>query len=75
MVRKEQNDSKCQNDRVIIIQKNAFVGPLRPIEIARNTINYKTECKLLGVYIDSKLTWNTQIEKVRRKFTVYNAML
>ena len=27
------------------------------------------------LYIDSKLTWNTQIEKVRRKFTVYNAML
>ena len=56
-------------------QKNTFVGPLKPIEIASNTVNYKTECKLLGVYIDSKLTWNTQIEKVRRKFTVYNAML
>ena len=59
----------------MIIQKNTFVGPLKPIEIASNTVNYKTECKLLGVYIDSKLTWNTQIEKVRRKFTVYNAML
>ena len=32
----------------MIIQKNTFVGPLKPIEIASDTVNYKTECKLLG---------------------------
>ena len=56
--------------RSIVLLKNKWM-----FEIASTTVNYKTECKLLGVYIDSKLTWNTQIEKVRRKFTVYNAML
>ena len=59
----------------MIIQKSTFVGPLKPIEIANNAVDYKTECKLLGVYIDCKLKWNTHIEKVRKKFTVYNAML
>ena len=31
--------------------------------------------QVAGVDIDSKLTWHKQIEKVRMKFTVYNAML
>ena len=59
----------------MIIQKNTFVGPLNQVEIAGDTIDYKTGCKLLGVHIDSKMKWNIQIDKVRKKFTVYSAML
>ena len=58
----------------LIIQKSTF-GLLTPIEIASNTVGYTTECKWLGAYINSKLKWNTHIEKVRKKYTVYSAML
>ena len=59
----------------MIIQKNTFVGPLKQAEIASDRIDYKTEFKLLVVHIDSKLKWKIQIDKVRRMFTVYNAIL
>ena len=50
----------------LIIQKSIFVGPLKPIEIASNTYDYKMECKFLGTYIDSKFKWNAHIEEVRK---------
>ena len=59
-----------QKTTAMIIQKNAFVGLLKQVEIASDTIDYKTERKLLVVHTDSKLKWNIQIDKVRKKFTV-----
>eukprot|EP00112_Aurelia_sp_Birch-Aquarium-sp1_P007570 Seg1826.2 transcript_id=Seg1826.2/GoldUCD/mRNA.D3Y31 product="hypothetical protein" protein_id=Seg1826.2/GoldUCD/D3Y31 len=57
----------------MIIQSKKFIGPLLSVEIADKVVDYKEECKLLGVFIDGQL--KTQIEKVRKKYTIYNAML
>ena len=59
----------------MIVQSRKFIGPLLPVEIADNVVDYKEECKLLGVFIDRQLKWKTQIEKVRKKYTTYNAIL
>ena len=59
----------------MIIQSTKFIGPLLPVEIGGKVLDYIEDCKLLGVFIDRQLKWKTQIEKVRKKYTVYNAML
>ena len=59
----------------MIVQSRKFIGPLLPVEIADDVVDYKEECKLLGVFIDRQLKWKTQIEKVRKKYTTYNAIL
>ena len=40
----------AQKTDAMIIEKRTFVGSLIPIEIACNTVDYKTECKLPRVY-------------------------
>ena len=57
------------------MQSRKFNGLLLPFEIADKEIDYKEECKLLAGFIDHQLKRKTQIEKVRKKHTIKNAML
>ena len=59
----------------MIVQSTKFISPLLLVEIADKVVDYKEECKLLGVFIGRQLKWKTQIEKVQKKFIIYNAML
>ena len=52
----------------MIIQSRKLIGPLLPVEIADKVVDYKAECKLLGVFIDRQWKWKAQIEKVRKKY-------
>ena len=40
---------------------------LRPIEVCGETIELSTEVKLLGITLDSKLTFNTHIDNITKK--------
>ena len=40
---------------------------LRPIEVCGETIELSNELKLLGITLDSKLTFNTQIDNITKK--------
>ena len=53
----------------MIINRKKFMGPLTPISIGGNIIEYKENSKLLGVYIDNKLNWDTHIDKVYKQFS------
>lgn len=46
-----------------------FIGPLVPVKIASNVIDYKEQCKLLGVVLDSQLKWKAQIGEISKKFS------
>ena len=39
----------------MVINRKRFTGPLLPISIGDNVIEYKENGKILGVYIDNKL--------------------
>ena len=40
---------------------------LRPIEVCGETIELSNEVKLLGITLDSKLTFNTYIDNITKK--------
>ena len=44
-----------------------IVPARRPIEVCGETIGLSNEVKLLGITLDSKLTFNTHIENITKK--------
>ena len=42
---------------VMLLTRNDFVGPLRPIKIGYYTINFVSNSRCLGFMIDNKLSW------------------
>ena len=63
---------------VMILQKNAFVGPLPPIKCGGNLIEYSNKTKVLGVLLDHRLSWrehvNDVIKSLSRQLCVLKSM-
>ena len=63
---------------VMILQKNAFVGPLPPIKCGGNLIEYSNKSKVLGVLLDHRLSWrehvNDVIKSLSRQLCVLKSM-
>ena len=45
-----------------------FVGPLKPVLIGKDIIDYVQSSKCLGVTIDNHLHWNLHISGVSKSF-------
>ena len=62
----------------MILQKNAFVGPLPPIKCGGNLIEYSNKTKVLGVLLDHRLSWrehvNDVIKSLSRQLCVLKSM-
>ena len=46
---------------IMIISNKQFIGPLTPVKLGDNIIKVVTESKCLGVSIDCKLIWKSQV--------------
>ena len=77
MIGKQVNDW-CQENQltihtgkseVLIITNRDFVRPLRPVRIGSEIIKYVKTTSLLGIEVDNKLTWNTQVKKVIKSYS------
>ena len=45
------------------------MGPMRPVRIGEEIIQYVKTASLLGIELDNKLTWNTQVKKVIKSYS------
>ena len=52
-------------EAMIIIRQN-FIGPLRPVIIGNEIIKYVRKATSLRIEIDNHLRWETQVKKLRR---------
>ena len=59
----------------MIMKRKRFIGPLVPIEIGKQIVKYKEVSKVLGVYIDNRLEWDSHIDKVYKEYSGMIAML
>ena len=48
----------------LVISKTNFTGPLQPISLNGNIINYASSSKCLGMIVETKLNWKSQIDNV-----------
>ena len=48
----------------MITSKTSFTGLLQPISLNGNTIKYVSSSKCLGMTVDTKLNWKSQIDNV-----------
>ena len=55
--------------------QNKFIGPLRPVEIAEKMADYKEKMQYDRCDYRKTVEMETQIRKVRKKYTTYYAML
>ena len=74
MVYREQSEEQCQQNEIIIIGNNGTKGePPIHIEVKEEGklkfLKPKRTIKILGVHIDDQLTWDIQIQYVRKKAT------
>ena len=77
MIGKQVNDW-CQENQltihtgkseVLIITNRDFVRPLRQVRIGSEIIQYVKTTSLLGIEVDNKLTWNTQVKQVIKSYS------
>ena len=61
--------TKC---KVIIISRKSFTGSLKPVKWGNKCLEYTDKVKVLGIYIDNKLTWKPHIKELTKSF---NALL
>ena len=51
-----------------LIYKGSFTGPLPPIYLGGNNLEWVAHSRLLGVTIDHKLGWSTHIKELKKNF-------
>ena len=49
----------------MIITRQDFIGPLRPVMIGNEIIKYVRKATSLGIEIDNHLRWESQVKKSR----------
>ena len=47
----------------MLLSEKPLIGPMRPIMLEDQVINYVSESKCLGMIVDSKLNWEAHIKK------------
>ena len=52
----------------MLIYKGSFTGPLPPIYLGGNNLEWVAHSRLLGVTIDHKLGWSTHIKELKKNF-------
>ena len=55
--------------KAMIITRQDFIGPLRPVMIGNEIIKYVKKATSLGIEIDNHLRWETQIKKATKSFS------
>lgn len=53
----------------MILQRQKFVGPLLPLRCEERLLEYTNKVKMLGVFIDSRLTWNNHIDHATKQLS------
>ena len=53
----------------MIITRQDFIGPLRPVVIGNEIIKYVRKATSLGIEIDNHLRWESQVKKVTKSFS------
>ena len=53
----------------MIITRQDFNGPLRPVMTGNEIIKYVRKATSLGIEIDNHLRWETQVKKVTKSFS------
>ena len=66
----EKNQMSIHTDKseVMLIRKQDFIGPMRPVKINGETIRCVNSTKSLGIIIENNLKWDLQVEKVCKSF-------
>ena len=54
---------------VMVLNRNSFCGPLKPVTLGDKFLSYVNSSFCLGVVIDSKLSWQPQITAVCKSFS------
>ena len=54
---------------VMVLNRNSFCGPLKPVTLGDKFLSYVNSSFCLGVVIDSKLSWQPQITAVCKNFS------
>ena len=54
---------------VMVLNRNSFCGPLKPVTLGDKILSYVYSSVCLGVVIDSKLSWQPQITAVCKSFS------
>ena len=52
----------------MLIYRGSFTGPLPPIYLGGNNLEWVTHSRLLGVIIDHKLGWSIHIKELKKSF-------
>ena len=59
----------------MIMKRKQFIGPPALTEIGKKIMEYKEVSKVLWVYIENRLDWNSHIDKVYKNYPGMTAML
>ena len=54
--------------KVILISRKSFTGPLKPVKWRNKYLKYTDKVKVLGIYIDNKVTWKPHIKELTKSF-------
>ena len=54
--------------KVILISRKSFTGPLKPVKWQNKYLKYTDKVKVLGIYIDNKVTWKPHIKELTKSF-------
>ena len=54
---------------VMVLNRNSFCGPLKPVTLGHKILSYVYSSVCLGEVIDSKLSWQPQITAVCKSFS------
>ena len=52
----------------MILNRHKFIGPLQPLKIGEEEIEYPEKCECLGIIIDNKINWELQGKTVCKSF-------
>ncbi|KAL9982533.1 hypothetical protein ACROYT_G004584 [Oculina patagonica] len=58
---------KCE---AMVLFRGRFIGPLKPLRLGHQNIDWVVHSRLLGVIIDNKLTWSRHILEVKKAFVL-----
>ena len=64
-----------KKSKVMILQQRRLIGPLLPVKMGQNCLEYVNSEKVLGINIDEKLSWKEHTDKVVKSMSSKICML